>query len=159
MPKGIHISSTHILSKDGVELKIQLKLFKAIPELWIEKEQVELKKLRRKELREVLIGLQIHNEINPRVLPKEPYDYKQLITPVILVLCGSFWHYFTNHLGRFWWIPSALFLVIGYFQLISPLVDKIPDEYIDDETRGKLKLLISIVGMILTQESIRIYIL
>ena len=141
----------HVLSKDDVKLKLRLKWLKAIPEFWIDNQKVVFQKLKRKELRKELKRLNIHNEINPRERPRAPYDYRQLITPTILIFCGIIWQLLTTKLGNSWWIPSALFLVIGYFQIVSPLIDKIPDRHIPEETRVQLKLILSIVSMILTQ--------
>ncbi len=141
----------HVLEKDNIQLKLQLKMFKAIPELYVDNEKVDVEKVKRKELRTILENLNIHNELNPKKVPRKPFNYRKLIAPGILIFLGALWQYAMRNFSGFWEIPSLLFYIIAYFQLFSPLVDRVPDRHMDEETKGKFKLLAGIGLMILTQ--------
>ncbi|MEO1260511.1 MAG: hypothetical protein AAFZ15_17070 [Bacteroidota bacterium] len=145
----------HQLKKEDIELRVQIKWFKVIPELRINNKLIAFQKLKRKQLRSKLIDYGINNEINPKKQPKEPFNYRRLRFPSILILLGITWDVFTKGKGKFWDIPSMIIFVIAYAMIFSPLVDRIPDRHLNTETKGKLKLVTGIVGMGLTQVLIR----
>lgn len=137
----------HVLEKDTIKLKCQIKWFKTIPELWFGNKNLALKKLSRKNLRKELANLNIHNEINPKEQIKEPYDYRQLTTPIILLFVGIICQLLTNPHETFWKITVSLLYIIACFQISSPLVEKIPHRYLDESGKIQLKLIGGIVGM------------
>ena len=141
----------HQLIKNEVSLKIQIKWFKAIPKLRVNNQLVEAQKLKRKQLRVKLAELGITNEINPKILPKEPYNYRKLIVPLILITIGVIWGFLTDGRGKFWDIPAMLLFLIAYIQLFGGLIEKVSDRHMNSETKGKLKLIIGVAGMIFTQ--------
>ncbi len=141
----------HVLKNNGIYLKVQLKWFKVIPELRIEEQKIELKKLKRKELGILLSEQNIHNELNPRKSPKKPFNYGKLKIAVVLIVIGVLWTIMIKDKGKFWSIPSTLIFIIAFFQISSPLIEKVPERFMDSETKGKFKLILGIAGMIATQ--------
>ena len=141
----------HILQKDNIKLKVDIKWFKVIPELIINNEIQILEKIKRKELKSKLNYLKIHNELNPREIPKTPFNIRSIKTPLILIIIGSIWQVLIGTKGKFWEIPSIIIFVIAYIYLFGGLIDKIPDRHMNDETKGNFKLILGIAGMILTQ--------
>lgn len=141
----------HLLQKDNISLKVHIKWFKAIPELKIDNNIVEPVKLKRKELRNKLEELNYFNELNPKVLPKEPFKISSLTTPAILLGIGILWQVLTNHKGKLWEIPSMILFFITSIYLFGSLIDKVPERYMDSTTKGKYKFLIGMAGMISTQ--------
>lgn len=141
----------HILQKDEIELKVHIKWFKVIPELRVNNDIQIPEKLKRNELKRKLQFLNIHNELNPREFPKEPFKIKSLRTPLILIAIGSIWQVLLGTKGRFWEIPSMIIFVIAYIYLFGGLIDKVPERHMDNETKGKFKFVLGIAGMIVTQ--------
>lgn len=141
----------HILQKDDITLKVDIKWFKVIPELRVNNEIQILEKIKRKELKRKLHFLKIHNELNPKEIPKEPFKIRSIKTPIILITIGSIWQVLIGTKGKFWEIPSMIIFVIAYIYLLGGLIDKVPDRHMDNETKGKFKFIIGIAGMILTQ--------
>jgi len=141
----------HVLEKDNVQLKLQLKMFKALPELYIDNKKVDVEKIKRKELRAILEELNIHNALNPKKVPRQPFNFRKLIAPGILIFLGALWQYLMRNFSGFWEIPSILFYIIAYFQIFSPMINRVPDRHMDEETKGKFKLLVGFGFMILTQ--------
>lgn len=141
----------HILQKDDIKLKVDIKWFKVIPELRVNQEILIPEKIKRKELKRKLQFLNIHNELNPREFPKTPFKIKSLETPLILIAIGSIWQVLIGTKGKFWEIPSMIIFVIAHIYLFGGLIDKVPDRHMDNETKGKFKFIIGITGMILTQ--------
>lgn len=140
----------HVLEKDNIKLKVQLKTFKAIPELSIENEKIEVEKLKRKDFIKILTDLNIHNELNPIKKAPQAFNYKKLIAPSILIFIGTICQLTISNNGKFYEVPSMLFFIIAYYQLFSPLINKVPQWHMDDETKGKFKFLAGLGFMILT---------
>ena len=74
---------------EDIKLKISFKWLKIVPELRINGEIVNHEKLKRKELRKVLVKHEITNEINPKVKPKEPFKLSNHKIELIFILIGS----------------------------------------------------------------------
>ena len=140
----------HLLKKDKLSLKVQIKWFKVIPELKIDGEVYVPEKLKRKELQKKLATLNIHNEINPKEIPKEPFQLKSIISPLIIITLGALWQWLSHDWGKLWGIPNLILYFIASISLFGSLVDRIPKRHINDETRGKLMLIIGIFGMMTT---------
>jgi len=141
----------HVLEKDDVKLKLKIKWFEAIPELTIADEKVELKKIKRKDLREILITLGINNALNPKEKPKKAFDIKKLRGPFFLIVAGTIWEVLTQDMGQLWNVPSMLIFTIAYVIVFSPLIDKVPERHMDTDTKGKFKFILGIGAMIFTQ--------
>ena len=141
----------HILQKDGIKLKVDIRWFKVIPELRVNNEIQIPEKIKRKELKRKLQFLKIHNELNPREFPKTSFKIKSLKTPLILIVIGSIWQVLIGTKGKYWEIPSMIIFVIAYIFLFGGLIDKVPERHMDNETKGKFKFILGIAGMILTQ--------
>ena len=141
----------HILQKDDIKLKIDIKWFKVLPELRVNNELQVPEKIRRKELKRKLQFLKIHNELNPRETPKTSFKLRSIKTPLLLIIIGSTWQVLIGTKGKIWEIPSMILFVIAYIYLFGGIIDKIPDRHMDNETKGKFKFLFGIAGMILTQ--------
>lgn len=144
----------HVLKKDDVILNLVMHRFSTAPALKINNESVELPKVKRKEIKAKLTALGIHNEINPRPEPKEPFKISSIIVPLIIIGIGIGLQLLTRNMHKFWQIPSMILMVIAYFQLSSPLINKIPNRFLDTATSGKFKLIFGIAGMALTQDLI-----
>lgn len=140
----------HQLVKDNMDLHIQLKWFKVILELRIDNEPVPFRKVKRKELKAKLMDLGITNEINPNVGPKEPFNYRRLKGPFILITVGVTWQVLTEGSGKFWEVPAMILFIIAYAQIFSPVIDRVPDRHLDADSKGKFKFLAGMAGMIIT---------
>jgi len=141
----------HILKKDNIELRLQIKLLKVLPELYIDNKKIEIQKQKRNEIQKILNDFNIYNDINPKKKPKQTFQYKKLKTPIILLFLGGLWQITMEKHGKFWEIPSIILFMTAYYQLFSPLIDKIPERYLDEETKGKFKLISGFIFMIITQ--------
>lgn len=141
----------HLLRKDNLSLKIQIKWFRVIPELKIDNEVVSLVKVNRKELRNKLKEHNITNELNPKTLPKEPIKITSLKTPGIIIIIGTIWQILMEDKAGFWQIPSMILFIIAYVSLFGNRIDKIPQRRMDDETKVKFKFIVGIAGMAITQ--------
>lgn len=146
LQKGVHI-----LEKDNLKLKVQIKWFKAIPELRQDNVIIIPQKLKRKELRIKLKEHNISNELNPKEVAKKPFKILSLKAPAILLSIGALWQIIFDGKGKFWDVPSMIIFVIAYIYLFGSFIDKVPDRHMDEETKGKFKFIIGIVGMIFTQ--------
>lgn len=149
--KSLYLGSAEVFRKDNLLLNIQLKWFKVILNLQRDGEPVALDKLSRKELRMKLQALNIHNELNPNSEAEPPLEYQYLKTPLILLAAGLIWDFLTSGRGGLSDIPAMILLVIAYYQIFSPLIDRVSDRYMDVDTKSKFKLLAGLAGMILTQ--------
>lgn len=141
----------HQLKEGHVELTIQITKNKVVAALKINDEVVEFQKLSRKEIGAKLAANGINNELNPEQKAKAPFNYRQFGLTLFLIILGVIWDVFTLDKGKYWSIPSMIILSIAYFQIFSPLLDRVPERYMDISTRGKFKLVFSVGGMILTQ--------
>jgi len=141
----------HILEIQDIRLKVQIKWFSVILELKVNNEIINLQKLKRKVLRKKLQELQITNELNPKKKPRKPFKISSLKTPAFLLTIGIVLQISTRGKSNLWEIPSMILYITTYIYLFSSLIDRIPDRHVDIETKGKLKLLIGLAGMIFTQ--------
>lgn len=144
--KGIHL-----VQHADVTVRLEVSLLKVRSELSIGNEKIEAKKIRKKELQSILGELNIYNEINPRPVPREPFNPRKLILPVFLIILGIVLQIITTGMGKLWGIPSIILLIIAYAQLLSPLFNKVPDRFMDENTRWKFKLGAALACMIVTQ--------
>lgn len=142
---------THIFKKENISLKVQTKMLKFISELQIDDAIVTPQKLKRKELRNKLQELGIVNEINPKVLPKKPFNIMDYKIPLVLLVIAIIWQVLVHGKGKFWDVPAMILFVVAYIGLFGGLIDRVPERYMDTSTRGKFKLIIGVVGMVLTQ--------
>jgi len=145
---------SHIMTHENFELQLYFKI-KSKLSLHLNGQELELNKVKRKELKAVLSDRGYYNEINPRTKPKEPFNPRVFIPPIIFLLIGFAIHYFTIDGARFWFIPVAILYGIAYWILFAPLVEKIPDRHLDDETRGKVKFILALLPAMLTQDVVR----
>ena len=141
---------SHVLYKDDIQLIVKLKMFKINLELTRGEQVIALKKIKRKELCGLLDTLKINNDINPVKTPNEPLTWKRFRTPLILILISVIYTYLTRNFGKFSEIPSMIILLIAYFQIFSPLINRFHDYTIDRETKGKLKFVASFAAMMAT---------
>ena len=141
---------SHVLYKDDIQLMVKLKMFKINLELTIGEQVIALEKIKRKALCAFLDTLKINNDINPVKLPKEPLTWKRFKTPLILILISVIYTYLTRDFGKFSEIPSMIILLIAYYQLFSPLINRVHDYTIDRDTKGKLKFVSAFVFTFLT---------
>lgn len=146
LQKGIHI-----LKKKDVELKVKLKWFEATPELRVNGKIVSPQKVKRKELREKLKVLKITNELNPKSNIDDKRNFIYLKTPVILLSIGAIWQVTFNEKGKLWAIPSMIIFFIAFIYLFGSIIDRIPERYLDSETKVKIKFLLGFAGMVSTQ--------
>lgn len=141
----------HLLQKDNISLNLEIKTFKVIPELRVDNQLVTPVKLKRKELKNKLAELNINNDINPKLQPKEPFKFKSIITPIIFILIGALPRILTQDKVRILLIPSMIIFFVASIYLFGGLVNRIPERHADDRTKGKLKFLIGIAGLILIE--------
>ncbi len=146
VPKGIHL-----VQHGDVAVRLEVTLLKVHAELTIGTEKVDAKKIKKKELQSILGELNIFNEINPRPVPREPFNPRKLILPSLLIILAIVLQVLTTGMGKLWGIPSILLLIIAYWQVLSPLFNKVPDRFMDENTRWKFKLASALACMILTQ--------
>lgn len=146
-----HYYGIHVLQKDDIKLKVHVKAFKVIPELSVNNEILKPEKLKRKELRKKLDLLSINNELNPRKIPKKPFEIKSFRMPLVLIFIGGICQVLINSKVKFGEIPSMILFFIAYIYLFSGSIDKLPERLINKDTKGKLKFIVGIAGMIVTK--------
>lgn len=150
---------THLITHGDFELHLYFKLIKDKITLLHDGQELNLNKVKRKELKALLMQKGYYNDINPRSKAKDQFNPKILIAPICFILFGIALHYLTINRARFWFIPVAICYGIAYWILFSPLVEKIPDRHLDDETRGKAKFILALLPAMLTQDIVRNFII
>jgi len=141
----------HLIEKGNVSLRLEIKLFKLVPELRIDNEIVPIEKVRRKHLRQKLKNLEITNELNPIARVPKPFNIGDYKTPIILITLGIIWQIIVIDKTNKWEIPSTILMFIGYVMIFSPLIERIPDRHADEATKGKVKLIVGLFSWGLTQ--------
>ncbi len=144
-------SGMEVLKNNDVSLKVQIGFLKATPELRINNKIVVPQKLKRKELRNKLEELGINNEINPIPVPSKPFDFKSLKVPMILLVIGLIWETIIIGKHKLWEIPSILILILAYIMMFGNLIDRIPDRHMNQNAKSQTKLVVGILGAMLTK--------
>jgi len=144
----------HLLTSEDVKLRIELKWFSIKPELRIDDTVVEHRKLKRKELREILKANQITNEINPKEKPKEPFKLSEYKTQIIFILIGTLLSFlslaYETPENKLLLIVPMIILASAYYSLFAGFINKVPDYRLDEKGKSTLKLLGGLGGMIIT---------
>ncbi len=141
---------SHQLVKDDIVLNVKINWLKTVPELRIEDRVIEIKKVKRSQLAAKLEQLGINNEINPKILPAEPYNFRKLMLPLLFVLIGTVWQIFTIGKGKFWDVPAMLLFFIAYYQLFGDLINKVSERFMDANMKSTFKIVLAGGTMILS---------
>ena len=137
----------HLLKKDNVEVKIQIKFLSTKPQLKIDGKEVKLHKIRRKELRRILDNNGIYNDINPSKKEQPRRNPKSIFRSFIFIALGVLGLVLFNEGGKFIYMLSMLMLLIGGFMFTSPLVNIIPERHLNDEGKVKIKIVLGLFFM------------
>lgn len=148
--RGSFLNGMHLIQHDDIILKLEIKSLKVLEELTIANEKIETQKLNHKDLMTILTDLNIYNEINPKAKPPIVYNIKSIIISLILIIIGITLQILTKGKGKIWSLMVMVILIFAYYPLFSPLLDKVPDKLMDENTRNNFKFLVAIGFMILT---------
>lgn len=149
IPQGIHL-----IEHDDIKIKLNAKLFKIENNFSIANQKIDIKKLNRKEIIPILKELGYYNDINPRPIQHEPFKINSIFIPLLFILLVNIIDLVYENKSKLWGTFSIIILVMAYFQLFAPVINRIPITYIEEDEKGKVKFLVAFFSMVLTQITI-----
>lgn len=139
-----------VLTYEAFRIDIEVTLLKVNHALYLNNTKLTTKKVKKKELRALLEGLNLHNDIHPVPVPPEPIQWTRIMVIVAIIGFGLLLAWLTEGSSKFWKIPSFLIIAFGYFQLWYPIVGKGPRALIDEQLHSRLSYLLALISAIAT---------
>lgn len=139
-----------LLTYEDFRIEIEVTLLKVNHALYLNNTKLTTKKVKKKELKALLEGLNLHNDINPVPGPQEPIDWARILIIISIIGFGLLLAWLTEGSSKFWKIPSFLIIAYGYFQLWYPIVGKGPKALVDKQIQSKLSYVLALISTIAT---------
>lgn len=133
-------NGAHVLKHENKEVIVHISSFKLNVELKVDGKDVEFNNIKRKEIKAILTEAQIFNDVNPEVVPDEPFSFGSLIFPILVGAVGFLLDYFVTS-SKFTSLISTILYGIAIALILSVFRSRKPFKNLEEPMISLVNLL------------------